>query len=95
MTTVDTFLDVGQTAHVKRRVRQNAVHPWKAEQRQKTVQNADHQQIHVISTTFFESTKERDSIVLEIVKRGQMVNKKREKPAYLLHGLLTIAAAMF
>jgi hypothetical protein len=88
MSTVDTLFDVGQTAHVQWRVWQHSMHPRKAEQGQKAVQNADHQQVHVIRTTFFESDQRKNGLVWAAI--GQTRDNR-----YLLHGLLTIAAAIF
>lgn len=51
---VDALLDVGQAAHVQRRVRQGGVHPRKAEDRQESRHHGHDEQIPVIGRTFFQ-----------------------------------------
>lgn len=55
MSLVHPFLDVGQTADVEWRVGQNTVHPRQAIHGEKTVEDADDEEVQVIGTSLLQS----------------------------------------
>ena len=82
---IDAFLHVRQTPQMQRRVRQHAVHPGKAINRQEAVQNSHHEQVQVVSAALFQpvpkgepkgaaisvrSEKADDALIARIVDHG-------------------------
>lgn len=63
MPLIDALLHIGQPADVKRRMRQDAVHPGEPVDGEEPVQDADHKEVQMIGTTLLQSSRLTETMV--------------------------------